>query len=247
MAKIDINDLKELREEHEEKASEVADTLLDIRDRSDKVKNEAKKLIQDFTSTKWALSKVTDRVINEHTSALTGLKDIHTALHKVQELSEHFRATLLPSDLECLNDGKAIWDETASGFTGDLDVIAVLQTNTDKERELFFIYSEALTNWSYIRANSQQMESYEKYITNQIFGFNRLDSLVQKLENIKANELFSDLNDDDRMNKNEDDKGFQDEVGDDIDEDGYEDMAKSRRKNRRKKKPLGKKLSKVRD
>jgi len=243
MAKIDRDDLKEIRADYEDKARDLSKTLNDILDVSNKVKDEAKRLIQSFTNSNYSLSKVTNRVINEHTMALAGLKDIHNSLHKVQELSEHFRAVLIPSDIECVNDGKAIWDESASGFTGDIDVIAVLQTNADKERELYYIYAEALTAWSYIRANNQQMESYEKYLTNQIFGFNRLDTLVQKLENIKANELFGDLKDDDKMNKNEDDKGF---ASDDLDEDGFESM-KASRKRRGKRKPLGQKLSKVRD
>jgi len=243
MAKINKDDLNEIREAYEGVSEDVSETLETILKVSTKAKNEAKKLVQDFTNSNYSLSKVTNRVINEHTSALAGLKDIHNSLHKVQELSEHFRAVLIPSDIECLNDGKAIWDETSSSFTGDLDVIAVLQTNTDKERELYYIFRKALTHWSYIRANNQQMESYEKYLTNQVFGFNRLDTLVQKLENIKANELFGDLNDDSRMNKNEKDNGFS---NDDLDEDGFESM-KSSRKRRGKRKPLGQKLSKVRD
>jgi len=243
MAKINKDDLNEIREAYEGISEDVSDTLETILKVSTKAKNEAKKLVQDFTNSNYSLSKVTNRVINEHTSALAGLKDIHNSLHKVQELSEHFRAVLIPSDIECLNDGKAIWDENSSSFTGDLDVISVLQTNTDKERELYYIFRKALTHWSYIRANNQQMESYEKYLTNQVFGFNRLDTLVQKLENIKANELFGDLNDDSRMNKNEKDNGFS---NDDLDEDGFESM-KSSRKRRGKRKPLGQKLSKVRD
>jgi len=237
VAKIDVNQLKELREEWSEIAQDTAETLETIKQRSDKIKNEAKKLIEDFTKSKYSLSKVTDRVINKHTSAIAGLKDIHNSLHKAQELSEHFRAILLPNDVECLSDGKAIWDEKYAEFTGDIDVIALLQTNTDKEREHYYIFKDGLTAWSYIRANSQQMESYEKFLTNQIFGFNRLDNLVQKLENIKANELFTDMNDDSRMNKDEDDKIFN---NDDIDEDGVEAMPK-----RRKRKSLGKRLNKV--
>jgi hypothetical protein len=243
MAKIDVNDLKDLRNDWEATASDTAETLEVVLDRSTQIKLEAKKLIQDFTNSKYALSKVTDRVINEHTSALAGLKDIHTSLHKVQELSEHFRATLLPSDLECLNDGKSLWDENSTTFMGDIDTIAVLQTNTDKERELFYIFKKALTHWSYIRANNQQMESYEKYITNQVFGFNRLDTLVQKLENIKANELFGDLRDDSTMNKDDKDSGFNQ---DDLDEDGFESI-KSTRKKRGRRKPLGSRLSKVKE
>ena len=243
MAKIDIADLKSLRGDWEEQADKTAEILNDILVRSTLLTTEAKNLIQDFTNSKYSLSKVTNRVINEHTSALAGLKDIHTSLHKVQELSEHFRATLIPSDSECLNDGKILWDENSTSFMGDLDTIGVLQTNTDKERELFFIFKHALTHWSYLRANNQQMESYEKYITNQIFGFNRLDTLVQKLENIKANELFGDLKDDDIMNKDTKDGGFN---ADDVDENGFESM-KTSRKRRGKRKPLGKQLEKVKD
>jgi len=241
MAKIDINDLKSLRADWKSQAEDIADALEQILDRSTEIKLEAKRLIQDFTKSKYSLSKVTNRVINEHTSALAGLKDIHTSLHKVQELSEHFRATLVPSDNECLNDGKILWDENSTSFMGDIDTIGVLQTNTDKERELFFIFKDALTHWSYIRANNQQMESYEKYITNQVFGFNRLDTLVQKLENIKANELFGDLRDDDTMNKNEKDGGFN---SSDADGDEFESMKVSR-KRRGRRKPLGKQLEKI--
>lgn len=240
MAKINQNELKELRESFREEAIETAETLNAILDVSNKAKQEAERLITKFNDSQYSLSKVTDRVINKHTTALAGLKDIHNALHKVQELSEYFRAILIPKDLECLNDGKIIWDECSSRFTGSLEVIAVLQTNTDKERELYYIFSKSLTAWSYLRANNQQMESYEKYITNQIFGFNRLDSLIQKLENIKANELFSDLRDDDIMNKDETDLGFNNN------EDTGEFESIKARKKRSRRKPLGKRLSKIR-
>lgn len=239
MAKINQDELKEIRKNYIEVANETAETTEAILELSNQVKKEAQNMIQDFTKSKYALSKVTYRVVNEHISAMAGLKDIHTALHKLQELTEHFRAILIPKNVEFFNDCKVIWDDLQSDFMGDLDVISTLTTNVDKERELYYIFRGALNAWSYMGVNNQQMDSYEKYLTNQMFGFNRLDTLVQKLENIKANELFGDLNDDSRMNKDEDDKGFID-----LDEDGFESM-KSNRKRRVKRKPLGKRLEKV--
>ena len=246
MAKVDTGLLKELREEWRQQAEDTEDTLGSIKKSSDKVKNEAQKLISNHASSKYALSSLTDRVINKHTNSLEGLKDIHTSLQKVQEISEHFRAVLIPKNIEYVSDGKTLWDNANVSFTGDIDVISLLQTNTDKERELYYIFKEALSLWSYIRANDQQLEGFDKYLANQVFGINRLDSMIGKLENLRHGEMFADTPDMDNIDGASSKSNLALIDNSDIeDDDGMEGM-RSNCGVRRKKSTLGNRVKKVR-
>jgi len=251
MAKIDLDELKRIREKYQKQFTELSEVMKALKEDSEVNYNKAKKEIEKYNNTSLTLASVTDRVINKHKNSLNGLKDIHNSLFNIQKISELFRAVYIIRDTEILSDAKNLWDNISVEFSGDLEVVELLNTNTAIERELYYIFRGEYSNYSYIRAYSQNLDNLVKYIDNQIYGLNRLDNLIQKLEGIKFNEMFADGSE---GSTNVDEYSVS---MSDIDEDDYnttssvsKPKAKSResiKKTRKSRPSLGKRLRRVKD
>lgn len=218
VAKIEI-DVKAIKAKFEKTFLNTSlKTLKGLRDEQAKLVKELAKLCEDHLTSNFNSVNVGSIVTQPGKLNIDSLQLIHTALFEAQSISSTVRVKIYPKLVDIFKSAIILYNRADDEIMNS-DELAEAKSNAERERIRDFILMDAREVLDEMRSKDSQSESYLKYISDQMYHLNSLDTMIRTADKMEASELFTESLD--SMNLSTDKKTFNNDgtvEDDDFDE-----------------------------
>lgn len=193
-------------------------TLKGLRDEQAKLVKELAKLCEDHLTSNFNSVNVGSIVTQPGKLNIDSLQMIHTALFEAQSISSTVRVKIYPKLVDIFKSAIILYNRADDEIMNS-DELAEAKSNAERERIRDFILMDAREVLDEMRSKDSQAESYLKYISDQMYHLNSLDTMIRTADKMEASELFTESLD--SMNLSTDKKTFNNDgtvEDDDFDE-----------------------------
>lgn len=170
----------------------IENTLKALEKQSKDIHDKARELTHGFYNSRQVSYRVGQEVLDmvQRGNSRSALVTVHKAINTCQELSSFYRLVATPSLLDISNDAVFIYNKTLHSFKSDTDVSTYYSSNADIEREASFICILAERYVDNIALQKEKIDSYAKFVDEQMYSLSRLDTLLRTNEKMIFSESF---------------------------------------------------------
>ena len=219
VAKVEI-DVKAIKAKFEKTLlSTSLKTLKGLRDEQAKLVKELAKLCEDHLTSNFNSVNVGSIVTQPGKLNIDSLQMIHTALFEAQGISSTVRVKIYPKLVDIFKSAIILYNRADDEIMNS-DELAEAKSNAERERIRDFILMDAREVLDEMRSKDSQAESYLKYISDQMYHLNSLDTMIRTADKMEASELFTESLD--SMNLSADKKTFNNDGS--IEDDDFDEV-----------------------
>lgn len=194
-------------------------TLKGLRDEQSKLVKELAKLCEDHLTSNFNSVNVGSIVTQPGKLNIDSLQMIHTALFEAQGISSTVRVKIYPKLVDIFKSAIILYNRADDEIMNS-DELAEAKSNAERERIRDFILMDAREVLDEMRSKDSQAESYLKYISDQMYHLNSLDTMIRTADKMEASELFTESLD--SMNLSADKKTFNNDGS--IEDDDFDEV-----------------------